>query len=79
MLILDEATSSLDNITEKMVIEEINNLKEKITIIIIAHRLSTVKNCDRIFLLEKGQIKVEGNYEELLKKSIDFKKLNLNS
>ena len=62
-----------------MVIEEINNLKEKITIIIIAHRLSTVKNCDRIFLLEKGQIKVEGNYEELLKKSIDFKKLNLNS
>ena len=79
VLILDEATSSLDNITEKMVIEEINNLKEKITIIIIAHRLSTVKNCDRIFLLEKGKIKVEGNYEELLKKSIDFKKLNLSS
>ena len=79
VLILDEATSSLDNITEKMVIEEINNLKEKITIIIIAHRLSTVKNCDKIFLLEKGKIKVEGNYEELLKNSLDFKKLNLSS
>ena len=79
VLILDEATSSLDNITEKMVIEEINNLEDKITIIIIAHRLSTVKNCDKIFLLEKGKIKIEGNYEELSKKSIDFKKLNLNS
>ena len=79
VLILDEATSSLDNITEKMVIDEINNLEDKITIIIIAHRLSTVKNCDKIFLLEKGKIKIEGNYEELLNKSIDFKKLNLNS
>ena len=79
VLILDEATSSLDNITEKMVIDGINNLEDKITIIIIAHRLSTVKNCDKIFLLEKGKIKIEGNYEELLKKSIDFKKLNLNS
>lgn len=78
ILILDEATSSLDNITEKMVIEEINNIQEKITVIIIAHRLSTVKNCDKIFLLEKGKLKIEGNYEELLDKSIDFKKLNLN-
>ena len=79
VLILDEATSSLDNITEKMVIDEINNLGDKITNIIIAHRLSTVKNFDKIFLLEKGKIKIEGNYEELLNKSIDFKKLNLNS
>ena len=77
ILILDEATSSLDNITEKMVIEEINNIPEKITVIIVAHRLSTVKNCDKIFLLEKGKLKIEGNYEELLDKSVDFKKLNL--
>ena len=55
------------------------DLEDKITIVIIAHRLSTVKNCDKIFLLEKGKIKIEGNYEELLNKSIDFKKLNLNS
>ena len=77
ILILDEATSSLDNITEKMVIEEINNIPEKITVIIVAHRLSTVKDCDKIFLLEKGKLKIEGNYGELLDKSIDFKKLNL--
>jgi ABC-type branched-subunit amino acid transport system ATPase component len=55
VLILDEATSSLDNLTEKSVMEAINNLKD-MTIIIIAHRLSTVKNCDITFILEKGKL-----------------------
>mgnify|MGYP006187668821 FL=1 len=66
VLILDEATSALDNQTEKVVMEAINNLSEDITIILIAHRLGTVKKCDKIFLLEKGQIKNEGTFEELL-------------
>ena len=66
VLILDEATSALDNITEKVVMEAINNLGRDITIILIAHRLDTVKKCDKIFLLEKGQIKNEGTFEELL-------------
>ncbi len=56
VLILDEATNSLDNFTEKDVMQAINNIRKEMTLIIITHRLSTVKNCDKIFKLEKGQI-----------------------
>jgi ABC-type bacteriocin/lantibiotic exporter with double-glycine peptidase domain len=70
VLILDEATSSLDNLTEKSVIEEIDKLKNKITLIIISHRLITVKNCDLIFLLENGEIKDQGSYNELKEHSM---------
>ena len=56
VLILDEATSALDDKTENAVMEEINNLSKHITIIIIAHRLNTVKNCDFIFKLDNGQL-----------------------
>jgi ATP-binding cassette, subfamily B, bacterial PglK len=66
VLVLDEATSALDNQTEKAVMDAINNLSKNITIILIAHRLSTVKKCDKIFLLEKGQLKNEGTFEELI-------------
>jgi ABC-type multidrug transport system fused ATPase/permease subunit len=65
VLILDEATSALDNLTEKAVMEELHNLGHEITIIIIAHRLSTVKACDTIFLLEKGELKAQGTFDEL--------------
>ena len=67
ILILDEATSSLDNLTEKEVIEAINRIDKNTTIIMIAHRLSTVKNCDIIFMLEKGVLKSKGTFEELIK------------
>lgn len=66
ILILDEATSALDNITEKAVMEAVNNLSKSITIIIIAHRLSTVKKCDNIYLFEKGELKDQGPYEKLI-------------
>ena len=56
LLILDEATSALDNLTEKAVMEKVQSLRKNITIIMIAHRLITVKNCDNI-ILEKGEIK----------------------
>ena len=56
VLILDEATSALDNETEKTVMKAINNLGKDITIILIAHRLNTVKNCEIIFKLEKGKL-----------------------
>ncbi len=56
VLILDEATSALDNQTEQAVMDAVNNITRDITIILIAHRLNTVKNCDIIFKLEKGQI-----------------------
>ena len=71
VLILDEATSALDNITEKAVMEAVNNITHDVTIIIIAHRLNSVKNCDTIFLLEKGTLKQQGTFSELVK-SNDF-------
>jgi len=66
LLILDEATSSLDNLTEKIVMDGILNLQNKKTIIIVAHRLNTVKNCDIIFLLDQGKLIAQGKYEDLL-------------
>jgi ATP-binding cassette, subfamily B, bacterial PglK len=75
LIIFDEATSALDNITEKTVLNEINCLKNKVTIIMIAHRLATVKNCDLIFLLEDGKIISKGTYKELVNKSEKFKKM----
>ena len=74
LLVLDEATSSLDNLTEKFVMEAIHNLEKKITIILIAHRLSTVKKCDKIILLDKGQVIEEGTFEKLIKSNEQFKK-----
>ena len=65
ILILDEATSALDSQTEKTVMNAVYNLSKNITIIIIAHRLTTVKNCDMIFLLEKGELKSYGTFEKL--------------
>ena len=73
VLILDEATSALDNQTEKAVMDAVNNLSKDITIILIAHRLSTVKKCDKIFILENGKIKSEGTYEDLIKVNEDFR------
>ena len=75
LLVLDEATSALDNLTEKVIIESIANHSKNITTIIIAHRLNTIKNCDCIYYLDKGEIKSYGTYEELILKSKEFKKL----
>jgi ABC-type multidrug transport system fused ATPase/permease subunit len=65
LLVLDEATSALDNCTEAEVMAAIEALSQDITVILIAHRLSTVQNCDRIAYLEKGQILAIGTYSEL--------------
>lgn len=67
ILILDEATSALDNNTEEVVMEAINKLSKNITIILIAHRLNTVKNCDIIFKFDKGQLVDQGSFNELFK------------
>ena len=66
ILILDEATSSLDSLSEKLINKAIENIINKQTLIAIAHRLSTLKNMDRIIVLDKGKIVEEGNFEELL-------------
>ena len=73
-IILDEATSALDNQTEKAVMDAVNNLGKDITIILIAHRLSTVKKCDKIFILEKGELIDQGNFEELINSNENFRK-----
>lgn len=73
VLILDEATSALDNATENSIIKNINRIKEEMTIIIIAHRLKTVENCDKIIILEKGKIKALGKYNELFNSDGYFK------
>ena len=78
VLILDEATSALDNKTEKAVMDAVNNLSKDITIILIAHRLSTVKKCDKIILLENGEIKNQGKFEELIKVNENFR-INANN
>ena len=77
VLIMDEATSALDNITEKDVIEAIEHLRGDRTIIMIAHRLTTVQNCDVIYLMNEGSILEHGSYEYLLESSSEFRKMNL--
>ncbi|MDZ7771575.1 MAG: ABC transporter ATP-binding protein [Balneolaceae bacterium] len=77
LLVMDEATSSLDNLTEKYVIDAIERLKGDRTIIMIAHRLTTVKNCDTIFMMKEGEIVDRGTYHELLEDSKDFRRMSL--
>ncbi len=79
ILVLDEATSALDNLTEKAVMEAINNSENNITKILIAHRLSTVRDCDIIYLFDKGELKKQGTFEELIKISDDFRESAKNS
>ena len=68
VLVMDEATSSLDNETEQEIVEEIKHLKGKITIIVIAHRLSTVQHCDYIYRMENGCIVEAGSPKQVLRK-----------
>jgi ATP-binding cassette subfamily B protein len=75
VLIFDEATSALDNATEREVIGAIAGLERNLTIIIVAHRMSTVKHCDEIVELKDGRIAAQGTYEYLLKHSPSFRKL----
>lgn len=75
ILILDEATSSLDSETEKVIFDNMNEIRKDKTVIIIAHRLSTVKNCDIIFVLDKGEIVEHGTYSELYNRSGRFRQM----
>ena len=68
MLVFDEATSTLDNDTERAVMSTIEALNEDFTIVIIAHRLSTLKHCDVIVELKSGRVKAQGTFDQLLKK-----------
>ena len=73
VLILDEATSALDNVTEQVVMDAVHNLASRKTIILIAHRLSTVRSCDCIYMLEQGKLVAFGSYDELYEENEDFR------
>lgn len=75
IILFDEATSALDNETQEAIQEAINNLQKDYTIMIIAHRLSTVVNSDRILFLNDGKIEASGSHKELLKKCKNYKHL----
>ncbi len=73
VLVMDEATSALDLENERAIQQAVDNLHGKLTTIIIAHRLGTVRKCDKLFMLEKGQLRVQGTWEELERESDLFK------
>jgi ATP-binding cassette, subfamily B, bacterial PglK len=75
VLVFDEATSALDNATEKAVMSSIEGLERDLTIILIAHRITTVKHCDFIVELGQGRIVAQGTYEQLLERSASFRKM----
>ena len=75
VLVLDEATRALDSLTEQAVMEAIHRLGHEITIILIAHRLGTVKACDLIYLLHKGSLEAHGTFDELIQKNERFRKM----
>jgi ATP-binding cassette, subfamily B, bacterial PglK len=76
VLVFDEATSALDNTTEQAVMEAIQGLGRHLTIILIAHRLTTVGACDTIFELEGGRVVTQGSYDELLASSPSFRQMS---
>ena len=71
VLVLDEATSSLDNDTEERIMKTVYQFNKEKTIIIIAHRLSTIKDCDRLYRLENGLLVESGSPMSLLKDKLD--------
>ena len=76
ILVLDEATSALDNVTENAILESIQGLNPDITILMIAHRLSTVTECDKIFYVENGMITASGSYTEVLAQNSNFRSMH---
>jgi ABC-type multidrug transport system fused ATPase/permease subunit len=75
VLVFDEATSALDNDTEQAVMDAIGGLSSNLTILLIAHRLTTVRRCDIIVELEHGRVVAKGTYEHLLECSPSFRSM----
>jgi ABC-type multidrug transport system fused ATPase/permease subunit len=75
LIVMDEATASIDAKTENLIQESINQVLEGKTAVIVAHRLASVVNCDEILLFDNGEIIARGTHEELLKESAEYRKL----
>lgn len=76
VLIFDEATSALDNLTEKSLMEAIRGLSRDLTVLIIAHRLTTIRDCDHIIVLERGRVEAVGGYNDLKENNSVFRQLS---
>jgi ATP-binding cassette subfamily B protein len=79
VLVFDEATSALDNATEQSVMHSIEGLGQDLTILIVAHRLTTVQHCDIIVELEHGRVVAQGTYEQLREVSPSFREMTQSS
>jgi HlyD family secretion protein len=79
VLIFDEATSSLDGITEKTIMKAIHQFSGQKTIVMIAHRLKTIQKCDEIFVIDNGKVADHGTFEELLEKNEVFKRMAMHA
>ncbi len=77
IILFDESTSSLDNLAQEHIKQSIDNMKGSSTIVIVAHRLSTIKNVDKIYFLDEGEIIDSGTFEELFNKNEKFKRMFL--
>ncbi len=75
VLVFDEATSALDNATEQAVVDAIENFNRELTVLLIAHRLTTVRRCDTIIELDRGRVVAQGTYEQLLDRSASFRNM----
>jgi ABC-type multidrug transport system fused ATPase/permease subunit len=75
VLVLDEATSALDNVTEHRIAETIERLSGRMTVVVVAHRLSTVRNADKVVFLSQGRVEAEGTFQEVAGLSPDFSRL----
>ena len=75
VLVFDEATSALDNATEQSVMDAIEGLDRDLTILLIAHRLTTLRRCDFIVELEHGRVVAHGTYEQILECSPSFRRM----
>jgi ATP-binding cassette subfamily B protein len=75
VLVFDEATSALDNSTEQSIMDAVAELDRELTILLIAHRLSTVRTCDVIVELGRGRVVAQGSYEQLLERSPSFRRM----
>jgi ABC-type glutathione transport system ATPase component len=75
IIVLDEATSALDYVTERAVMAALHSLAHRKTILIVAHRLTTARACDRLFVFEAGRLKAHGTYDDLLKVDQEFRQI----
>jgi ABC-type multidrug transport system fused ATPase/permease subunit len=75
LLVFDEATSDIDNVTERMISQAMTQLSERKTLLFVAHRLSTIQNFDMLYMMDKGAVIASGSYQTLLRTSPEFRLL----